>query len=690
MCLFFDSFQVRQLKSKIRLLAPSSSDEVMKIKTAPVLPPKQEPASEPAFSSGQKSSPAAAAAIALKSPRHIHAKHKRIVSRDEDSNFFVTPSPSPSPSLPAANPSPRGDLPILVQDSYRSSLKRTRAAFGNVTNDELWPPKRRKKLAKDNDVSPDVEMSDAACGRVETTKVVSASLPAVASPSGLTTRLRPPVQVNATASSSKVLLPDPPHRPAKPTNLLNVVYAKGTSSSDTSHVHTDAPSLPKAIQDTNLPFNIHKKNHDGRVAGSSTKNPVPIKTVHRLISSPDDDVDLQLARLSVDNDDPFIANKRTTSPVKNFNLPPRRIDLRKSLDAKRTRSHTSTSSISRHSNPPFLLPEDREIFNQVGLPKVMAVIAKNYGFDVDVAMRAFFATKSIKNTKKVLQFAKEVTNSATSTLLAALVNDDDFDSSDDDEDEDEAPQSMWRGHNGSPPSGKEQGALNSGRQKEKRSFGSRKSNRLSIKPRPLDEEIDETALSDYSPPHVSRAGQFLRLVKEGRREEAVDRERRRASGAFVTQTQAQAQGYDEDQQRQPSSSSLMPNNSPTLNSGQEPAADIDTCNVEDSQPLIVAPHDDIVQHHDQPPGEISLPVDDDDDDHHHRIFFKRISEGQSSLNEDEDDPEVLKLAKEHRDLVMNVTEDNADALRSFEQKNNQDLLRLWSLDWVRQKIADMY
>ena len=668
------------------MLAPSSSDDVMKIKTAPVLPPSQEPASEPGFLSGQKSS-AAAAVIALKPPRNIRAKHKRIVSRDEDSNFFVTPPPSPS--LPAANPSPRGDLPILVQDSYRSSLKRTRAAFGNVTNDELWPPKRRKKMAKDNDVRPDVEMPDT-CGKVETNKAVS-SLPAeeiVNKP----TRLRPPAHVNAIASSSKVLLSDPPHRPVKPTNLSNVIYAKGTSSSDPNHVHTDAPSLPKATEDTNLPFNTHKKNHDGRVAGSSPKNPVPIKSAHRLIGSPDDDVDLQLARLSVDNDDPFIANKHTTSPVKIFNLPPRRIDLRKSLDAKRTRSRTSTSSISRHSNPSFLLPEDREIFDQVGLPKVMAVIAKNYGFDVDVAMKAFFATKSIKNTKKVLQFAKEVTNSATSTLLAALGNGDGFDSSDDDDaDDDEAPQSTWRGLNSSPPSGKEQSALNSGRQKAKRSFGSRKSNRLSIKPRPLDEEIDETALSDYSPPHFSRAGQFLRLVKEGRREEAVDRERRRASGVFVTQTQAQAQRYDEDEQHQPSSPSLMPKNSPTLNSGREPAAVIDACNVDDSQPPIEAPHEDVVQHRNQPPSDISLAVEDNEDhDDHRRIFFKRISEGQSSLNEDEDDPEVLKLAKEHRDLVMNVTEDNADALRSFEQKNNQDLLRLWSLDWVRQKIADMY
>ena len=656
--------------------------------------PTQEP--KPTTSSGQKSS-AAAAEIALKPPRQ-YTKSKKIVSRDDDSKFFGTPSLSPSPSLLAANSTPRGAPPTLTQGSYRSSFKRPRAAFSNVTNDESWPPKRRKKMAKDSDVTPDVEMSDA-YGRIETNKV---SLPMEGSINGVT-RLRPPAQVNAVASSSKVLLSDPPHRPAKPTNLLKVIYAK----SDTSHVHTDAPSLPKAIQDTNLPF--VKKNHDGSVTGSSSQNSVPIKSVHRLISSPDDDVDHQLARLSsVDiDDDPFITNKPTiTSPVRNFILPPRRIDLRKSLDAtrnKRSRTSTTTSSVSRHSNNLSFLPEDREIFNQAGFQKVMAVIAKNYGFDVDVAMKAFFATKSIEKTKSLLQFAKEVTNSATSALLSKLVNDDDIDSSNDDE----APRSMRRGghNNSSPPSGKDQqrnALTNSGRQSaKKRSLGGsrRKSNRLSIKLRPFDEEINET-FSDYSPPRVSRAGQFLRLVKEGRREEAVDRERRRASGAFVVQTQTQAQRYDDEdhQQSQQSSLSHMPNSSPTHNSpDQKRAVDkIDTCNVDsDIQPAIVGPHkEDIViqQHHDQPPDndDISLPVDGNHHHHHHhRIFFKRISEGQSSLNEDEDNPEVLKLAKEHRDLVMNVTEDNAEALRSFEQKNNQDLLRLWSLDWVKQKIADM-
>jgi hypothetical protein len=548
--------------------------------------------------------------------------------------------------VPAASSTPRGKPPVLTQGTYRSSFKRARPAFGNVTNEESWPPKRRKKMTKDNDVSADVEMTDACGSRVETNKAVSA-LPADASVNGLT-RLRPPAQVNAVASSSKVLLPGLPH-PAKPTNLLQVICAKGAPSSD---IHTDAPCSPKPIQDTNSNF-VKKENHDGSVTDSSSRNSVPIKSIHhnRLISSPNDDVNLQLARLSVEVDDPFIASKHTTtSPIGNLILHPRRIDLRQSLNATRRRSRSSTASSPSHrSNLSFVIPEDREVFNQVGFRKVMAVVAKNYGFDVDVAMKAFFATKSIEKTKSLLQFAKEVTNSATSALLSELVSDDDIDSSDDEE----APhQSMRRGHNNknsSPPN--QRSALNSGRQKTKRSFGGpRKSTRLSIKPRPLDEEIVEmAAFSDYSPPRVTRAGQFMRLVKEGRREEAVDRERRRASGVFVTQTQAQAQRYDddEDQQRQQSSPDNM---------------------------------------------NISLPVDDDDEEHHQhdqRIFIKRISEGQSSLNEDEDDPEVLKLAQEHRNLVMNVMEENADALRSFEQRNNQDLLRIWSLDWARQKIADM-
>ena len=707
-------FQAHQLKSKIRSLAPSIIDD-KKIETVPP-PPTQKPASKPAKSSGDveiktvpaqeqpdskpiissgQGSAAAATATAPK-PLYNRAKTKKIVSRDGNSNFFGTPSLSPSPSLPAANSTPRGKPPVLTQDAYRSSFKRARPAFGNVTNDESWPPKRRKKMAKDNDVNADVEMTDA-FGRVETNKTVSA-LPADGSANGQI-RLRPPAQVNAVASSSNVLLSDLPHQPAKPTNLLKVICAKGTPSSD---IHTDAPCPSKPIQGTNS--NVVKKKHDSSVADSSSRNTVPVKPINRLISSPNDDVNLQLARLSVEVDDPFIANKHTTttSPIGNFILHPRRIDLRQSFNATRRSSRSSTttrSSTPRRSNP-FVLPEDREIFSMVGLRKVMAVIAKNYGFDVDVAIKAFYATKSIEKTKSLLQFAKEVTNSATSALLSELVSDDDMDSSDD---EDAPHQSMWRGHNNNSSSPNEKdrhqrSALNSGRQKTKRSLGgSRKSKRLSIKPRPLDEEIDEmAAFSDYLPPRVTRAGQFLRLVKEGRREEAVDRERRRASGVFVAQTQTQAQRYDDqDPQSQQLSLSLVPNSSPTLKSpGQVPAVDTFDDFKHPSQ-AIVAPHEDNVvqQHYDQSPDEknILLPVDNDDEHHqnHQGIFIKRISEGQSSLNEDEDDPEVLKLAQEHRDLVMNVMEENADALRSFEQRNNQDLLRIWSLDWARQKIADM-
>ena len=122
--------------------------------------------------------------------------------------------------------------------------------------------------------------------------------------------------------------------------------------------------------------------------------------------------------------------------------------------------------------------------------------------------------------------------------------------------------------------------------------------------------------------------------------------------------------------------------------------DVDSHNGDAFQSPVVTPHKETIQDRrrrrqspdDDNGGTSSIPLPIVDP---HRIFFKRISEGQSSLNEDEDDLAVLKLAQERRGLVMDVTEEDADALRSFEQKNNQDLMRLWSLDWVRQGIADM-
>ena len=419
---------------------------------------------------------------------------------------------------------------------------------------------------------------------------------------------------------------------------------------------------------TNSSLVIDKTKHDGRVASSGSRHAVPIKPMRRL--TPNDGVKTPPPLPSIifpeDGDDPFLANKPldmkktdTTYPVDNLNIHPRRINLRESLNAtRRSCTRASTSSTSGHSITSFLLPEDQELINRVGFSFVMARIAKNYGFDVDVAKETFFKTKSIEKTKSVLQDCKEAACMAANNRLAR----DDIESS-----SDEAPQSR-RGHSSS----RKKSASNSGSQKAKFSSASRRANRpsLKFKPRPCDEAID--ALSEYSPPHVSRAGQFNRLVKEGRREEAIDRERRRASGVFIPQTQIQS--YHEDQRQQ--SVSPLPNSSPIPKSGQE--LDIDN----DVRPPLMVPHEDPAQH--QPPNDISSPVVDI-----HQIFFKRISEGRSSLNEDEDDPAVLKLAQEHRDLVMNVTEENADGLRRFEEQNNQDLLRLWSLDWVRQKIADM-
>ena len=670
------------LKSELRSSAPSSSEEdnvypniqstsqpgtvdnelhigtfdgVVKIET----PDAQVPIPKPVV--GQKSA-AVSATAALQPPlppQNIRNKpKKRVLPQDSDSNFFV----SPSPSLPATNPAVKRKLPILREGRFRSSLTHLRAASDNVTDNESWPPKRRKKMAEDINVSPDVEMLGVR-GRIETKMadpITQSAIGNVIEP----TRLRPPPQVNAVASSSKPILPDPTHRHAKPTNRLKAICARGIASSDKHNalpngfirtvandpksVPTDATPTLNAMKDTNLCLVIDETKRDGHVASSSSRNRPP-------------------CIFPQDSDNPFIATKPsdkektdTNSPISNLNLhdiPPRRIDLRESLNVTRksynTSSRTSKSSISSRSITPFILPEDQELINQVGFPQVMADIAKHYGFDVDVAKKAFFMTKSIEETESLLQCCKEAACLAANKKLAERG---DVDSSGD-----EAPQSMRR-------TKRDQSASNSGSQKAKSSSSSRKANRpsLNFKLRPFDDKID--ILSEYSPPRVSRAGQFIRLVKQGRREEAIDRERRRASGVFVAQTQAQSYGTDQRQQ----SLSLMSDSSPTLKSGQEPM-DIDGCDDDGPPVIVMTPHKDAVQH--------KLPHDTSS-----QTFSKRISEGRSSLN---DDPAVLELAQEHRDLVTNVTEENADALRSFEQKNNRNLLRLWSLDWARQKIAEM-
>ncbi len=71
----------------------------------------------------------------------------------------------------------------------------------------------------------------------------------------------------------------------------------------------------------------------------------------------------------------------------------------------------------------------------------------------------------------------------------------------------------------------------------RRSNKPRRSGRPSLVIRRLPPAEDEYDLSEYSPPNKSRAGQFARLEKQGRLEEALEREKRRVSGIHVEQTQ---------------------------------------------------------------------------------------------------------------------------------------------------------
>ena len=104
--------------------------------------------------------------------------------------------------------------------------------------------------------------------------------------------------------------------------------------------------------------------------------------------------------------------------------------------------------------------------------------------------------------------------------------------------------------------------LKIGHQKAKRCSGFRKGIHpiFNIKLQPFGKEMDQNTLSKYSPPHVSRAGQFTRLVKQGRREEAVDQER----------------------------------SSPTSNYSQEPM-DVGSHNEENLHSPVLAPHEDTIQ-----------------------------------------------------------------------------------------------
>ncbi|KJA19135.1 hypothetical protein HYPSUDRAFT_89611 [Hypholoma sublateritium FD-334 SS-4] len=464
-----------------------------------------------------------------------------------DEDPFETPASTPSPPpRPQKLPGRRGTLPVLVDDGFRTTLKRPRRSSTTGNEDApVWPPKRAKRDSH-NEQAEAMDVDGSKSEKMKTVSLPTACIypPVPRIPASIAPR---PVQVNAVASSSTSR-----HPPLNYTNskiiqhvrepvaveavLSNRVLPNQIRKS-TSH---NAPAVQHAAQSTNL-----AASPAAAISRTSSTFTPPIGALY--------------------DNDPFMgrasdkAKGKARAPTVLNNNPPPRIDLQKQLQRRLTATSASvsasrsgrsslapsTSSARRsrekesghHSpahwnmrtdDPKFRDAEFLEAARQATV-RGLARIAAKRGLELEQVRSIFMAAGNLEDTDFVLEqlHARRLQGRASAAAGRTTLNDDGSVSSE------EIPAGLVL------RTATVLSAVERSRQSthQHRVNKPRRSGRASLIIRPLPPADDEYDFSEYSPPDKSRAGQFARLERQGRLEEALERERRRVSGIHVEQTQ---------------------------------------------------------------------------------------------------------------------------------------------------------
>lgn len=554
-------------------------------------------------------------------------KLKKLPADEEDP--FETPPPTPRVPL---SPKQYNAPPTLVEGPFRNTLKRVR----KDDHDSSWIPKRMKKATAEG-VGEGVN---------------TLPLPVAQQPT------RPP---NAVASSSKI----------NPPNQKPIVAAPKPLPAAVPPQREPAPQTA-AISDGD-PFASKQPTDKVKGKGKAVDAPYVIETK----APPRIDLHRQSLQkrlnpsISVASWRGSVVSARTSS-----------------TSGSSRRNHNRTSRSLRQSVSELDFSDDGKLFAfraAQEMARKVAEMAREHGVSTEIAMKTYTKTGSMEKTKVILEHFRKTLLAAEQEIyerMPIVADKVDYDADTDEEDIPEglipsplvpAPKSM---HESTPP-------------KNKRPSSTKRRNprpSLMVKPLPPDyDEMDD--LSEYSPPNDTRAGQFARLTKRGRAEEAMAREMQHVSiGAVLpTRSSTEAKG----------ALPLTTDVSPTPHSHLPASAmvpdeqDDDDIYMQTDDEQHQSPHPNDEQPHEaddeaESPSRQTQETEDISQSPFPSIsrkLIKRISGGR------ENDPTLLAAAREYQIYASNVNADNADEMKAFEAKNNPDLLRLWSINLVNEMIA---
>ena len=553
-------------------------------------------------------------------------KLKKLPANEEDP--FETPPPTPRVPL---SPKRHNAPPTLVEGPFRNTLKRVR----KDDHDSSWIPKRMKKVTAE--------------GVVE--GVNTMPLPVAQQPT------RPP---NAVASSSKIHTPNQKPIVAAPEPLPAAVPPQREPSPQTV-----------AISDGD-PFASKQPTDKVKGKGKAVEAPYVIETK----APPRIDLHRQSLQkrlnpsVSVASWRGSVVSARTSS-----------------TSGSSRRNHNRTSRSLRQSVSELDFSDDGKLFAfraAQEMARKVAEMAREHGVSTEIAMKTYTKTGSMEKTKVILEHFRKTLLAAEQEIyerMPIVADKVDYDADTDEEDIPDglipsplvpAQKSM---HESTPP-------------KNKRPSSTKRRNprpSLMVKPLPPDyDEMDD--LSEYSPPNDTRAGQFARLTKRGRAEEAMAREMQHVSIGAVLPTRSSTEVKSAPPRAVDVSPTPLSHLPASAMVPDEQDDDDIYMRTDDEQHQ--SPHSNDEPHEADDEAESSSRQAQETEDMSlspfpsiSRKLIKRISGGR------ENDPALLATAREYQIYASNVNADNADEMKAFEAKNNPDLLRLWSINLVNEMIA---
>ncbi|KAF8959681.1 hypothetical protein BDZ97DRAFT_1761211 [Flammula alnicola] len=597
---------------------PGAFDVASKAKSRPTVHLSQEPTpprsgtENPAQKTAESTS---TSRVQSSQPKKIKPKLRKI----QDDDPFETPPPSPPPLRQLTTTKVRP--PILVEGPFRNTLKRARPTTGDDDGQpgRLNAPGKKEKL---------LELAFATMRPKE-------GLRAEQLPSKMngTIRSHPPEHVNAVASSSKEVSTSKLRR--QPEALRNGT-GRNAAATLTRMEPPVTKDVPAAFPTPLLPIS--------RTTSSIAcqQEPLPTATLSWL-----DAIDLHRESLHRRLNNASISVSSNKGSVHSSSV---------SASGSKNRKLPRVSNILQQLFTGLGLPDGGEKFAMVAVQEMaqaVTMLADAHGVAQRIALDTYANTGSLENTKFVLQEIHDAMSAREKEVFAKNPNLRNCTTGNIRREWAES----WPEH-------------------DKRHSNSQKRNgrpSLTVKPLPVEED---DVPSDYTPPNGSRAGQFARLVKQGRIEEAVEREKRRVSGVFVPQTQEQRRPP-----LSPADISPTPHSQPRDVHMEVDAQDDDVAEDDDIYMPDEHEKEQEADESENQPEDESADIQSSPPYPSTRTLLKRLSGGR------ENDPVILAQAQEHRNLALNVDAENDRELRIFETKHNPDLLRLWSLKWVNEIMA---